>query len=170
MNGKEFEKLVKDSCTFQRMDFNRLKDAGIGLHNKGQRFTSKNICDCTISTEDNYYYVEIKKRVSSLRFDDITQYDDLVKKQAEIDKMNRIDIHCGVLVFFENTDTVWWVDILKLTDIMSTSKKVSFNSKDLLEEIGVLCKPLSWYVPEGKRVRRISMKDIEVLDPRKPIY
>ena len=69
--GKKFEALFVKSCAEQGIDTTRLKDAGWQGEKTIRRFTVKNICDFVLFNGQSLYFLELKYRSKSLRFDEM---------------------------------------------------------------------------------------------------
>ena len=122
-NGKKFEALVRKSAEQQGIDYTRLKDSGWTGEKTTRRFTSKNICDCILFINGYLHFVEIKHRVSSLRFDEITQYDELKKKWKP-----DIGVYSGVICKLK--DRFFYIDFESLEKMKERIPKLSFNADD----------------------------------------
>ena len=160
--GKKFEDLFKMSAIEQGFDYTRLKDAGyVGDKSESRRFTSKNICDCVLFGWGSLYYLELKSRASSLRFDEVTQYKALMKKEEALqgsDKTKQAD--AGVLVHFQKSDRVFYYNIMFTEQLMQDTGKKSFNVIDienLADEHPAFCFELEMFIPDGKRSKRINV-------------
>lgn len=163
--GKKFEELIKKSAKHQGLDITRLKDAGfVGDRSESRRFTSKNICDFILYAWGNLAYIEAKSRQSSLTFKDITQRNDLLKKQHSLQASHKT--RCGVagiLVEFQKTEEVYFVDSLGISLLESFTQKKSFNAKDCVQvskEYPTSIYKISKYVPEGKRSNILDLEKI----------
>ncbi|CAM0103410.1 hypothetical protein PODOV084v1_p0034 [Vibrio phage 340E47.2] len=163
MNGKGFEKLIKESCVLQGVDITRLFDAGSYVGGEqtgtGRRFTTKNICDFILFDEGKIVFVEAKHRKQSITFESITQRKGLQKKYEASSQGKLLD--CGLLVWFGNVEQCWWVHVGALDELQFITGKKSFNAKDcmkLSEEHPALCMLVDQYVPTGKRAMKLDMK------------
>ena len=147
--GKEFEKLVKLSCEEQDIDFTRLRDAGWTGEQTQRRFTIKNICDAILFYKGIIVFVEMKTRKKSLRFDDITQLDDLGKKWKPEN-----GVFSGVLCSLGNE--LSFVTYNNLLALKLNMIKKSLNHSDT-DEYGI---QIDRYVPPGKRIARLDIKHL----------
>ena len=162
--GKKFEELFKKSAIEKGYDFTRLKDAGyVGDKSESRRFTSKNICDCILFGWGSIYYLELKSRAKSLRFDEVTQEKALMKKetfiQENIDKCRSAE--AGVLVHFQQSNRVFYYCIAMTEQLKDDTGKKSFNVNDienLADEHPAFCFELDMITPVGKRTERIDVE------------
>lgn len=153
-DGKKLEATIKNACIEQDVDYTRLKDAGWRGEETTRRFTSKNICDCILFYNRTLLFAEIKHRKKSLRFDEITQLDELGKKW---DPLNYI--FSGVIC--QLNGRMFFLSWLKLNQMASEIEKKSFNDKDA-EIHGVI---IPMVKPKGKRTYRPEISEIiEMLD------
>jgi hypothetical protein len=146
MTGKEFESLVKLAAEEQGIDYTRLVDAGYNLateKSKTKRFTPKNICDCILFKQPFMFFVEVKHRKSSIRFDELKQLERLRSKHKP-----ESNIYAGFIVMVGNR--CFWLSVPTIDKIQQNTPKKSFNSGDAScygYEIGMV-------TPKGKRKPR----------------
>lgn len=157
MDGKKFEKLIKQSCEEQGVDVTRLHDAGSYVGGKqtgeGRRFTTKNLCDFIIFNHGVIAYIEAKRRDSSLTFKDITQRSALMKKH-DSNKQGDM-LRAGLFVYFAKPGECWWVPAASIDDLEKDTGKKSFNAKDCVANPS--CVKVEMFVPRGKRASRLDM-------------
>ena len=149
--GKKFEAAIKNACIEQVVDFTRLKDAGWTGEQTARRFTSKNICDCILIHGRLALFAEIKHRKGALRFDEITQLEDL-KKKWKPDEF----IFSGVICMLKGK--ISFVPTPVIEKMQSELGKKSFNSDDadfFGEEIAMIR-------PKGKRNLRPVISELMV--------
>jgi len=142
-SGKKLEELIKLAAEEQGIDYTRLKDAGWQGEKTERRFTSKNICDCILFRTPFLFFVEAKSRKTSLRFDEITQLDDLIKKHNPKDK-----VFSGVICQLKGR--MFWIVCTTIIQMRKTIGKKSFNLNDA-EHFGI---ELKMVIPKGKRKAR----------------
>ncbi len=148
-SGKKYEDLIKLPCEEQGVDYTRLKDAGWQGEQTQRRFTSRNICDCILFYRGNLFFVEAKKRAGSLRLDEITQKDDLMKKWNP-----GSGVFSGVICNLKGVDV--FVCTPDLDKIKGNTNKKSFNFKDAL----AYGYEVARVVPAGKRTPRLVMHEL----------
>ena len=163
--GKKFEELFKKSAIEQGFDYTRLKDAGyVGDKSESRRFTPKNICDCILFGYGHLFYLELKSRVSSLRFDEVTQYSALMKKEDSLQSSRKtLMASAGVVIHFQKTDRVFYYNIALTEQLMIDTGKKSFNTSDiesLASDHPSLCFELHKFIPERKRSNRINLEEL----------
>lgn len=141
--GKAFEKQIQDACAEQCVDFTRLRDAGWRGEETERRFTVKNICDAVLYYRGAILFAEMKRRQSALRFDDITQYDDLRKKWKPSE-----GVYSGV--FCELKGVIYFLTFADLEKLKAESGKQSFNGKDA----GEYGRVIEMVLPPRKRKAR----------------
>lgn len=147
--GKKFEELFKLSCEEQDIDYTRLKDAGWQGEQTQRRFTPKNICDCIVHNGKKLLFVELKSRKQSLRFDELTQLDDIRPKHRP--EKNR---YAGFLCELKG---MWFYLSVDEIDAMQASiGKKSFNTTDAVE----FGSQISSITPKGCRKARINVNGI----------
>jgi hypothetical protein len=147
--GKKFEDLIKLSALEQGIDYTRLKDSGWTGEKTTRRFTSKNICDMILFASPSIYFVEAKSRKSSLRFDEITQLDELEKKWKPDS-----DIYSGIIV--ELSGRAFWMMYPGIKNAQRMLGKKSFNQFDA-EVYGT---EIELFAPKGKRKQRLMLSFI----------
>lgn len=121
--GKQFEKEIQDACKEQDVDYTRLRDAGWRGEETERRFTVKNICDAVLYKHGIILFAEMKHRQASLRFDEITQADELAKKW----KPNQ-GVYSGV--FCRLKGSVYFLSYEQLKRMEKLTSKKSFNRDD----------------------------------------
>ena len=149
--GKKFEDNVKQACVEQDIDYTRLKDAGWQGEKTQRRFTSKNICDCILFKDGVILYCEIKHRKGALRFDEITQLDELEKKWKPIS-----GVFSGVLAMLKGK--IFYINTNNIIAMRNRIGKKSFNSSDAAD-FGVQVEMIT---PKGKRKPRPNM--VQIMD------
>lgn len=162
--GKKFEELFKLSAIEQGYDYTRLKDAGfVGDKSSSRRFTPKNICDCIVFGNRQIYFLELKSRKSALRFDEITQIEDLKNKCKSLMSPHTHGGSAGVLVHFQDTDRVFYYYAMITDQLESDCGKKSFNTRDMIalsDKHPSLCFELTKFIPTGKRKARIDLSPL----------
>ncbi len=157
--GKKFEALFVKSCAEQGIDTTRLKDAGWQGEKTIRRFTVKNICDFVLFNGQSLYFLELKYRSKSLRFDEITQREALKKKENSFSVDVTPFASCGVVVCLSGR--VFYIHVHFLDELEFITGKKSFNAKDcesLSEEHPAFCREFRLEVPAGKRAERIMIE------------
>lgn len=147
--GKKFEDDIKKACIEQGIDYTRLRDAGWRCEETERRFTIKNICDCILYFGGVILFAEMKHRKQSLRFDEITQLDDLKKKWNP-----GAGVFSGVFCML-NGD-IYFLSYQNIIDMRAELGKKSFNGNDALH-YGLVVK---MFVPNGKRAQRPDVQAI----------
>lgn len=160
-SGKKFEELIKLSANEQGIDYTRFKDAGfVGDKSESRRFTPKNICDCLLFAFGKLYYLEAKSRVQSLRFDEITQRDALVKKQMSLSCSNITTTgQAGVIIYFQKENRYFYINVVFLEQLESDCGKKSFNGKDVVslsDKHPDFVFEIKTFIPKGKKKERID--------------
>jgi len=141
--GKKFESVIKNACIEQGVDYTRLKDAGWQGEETTRRFTSKNICDCILFYSRKLVFAEIKHRKGALRFDEITQLDELKKKWKPENY-----IYSGVICQLKGE--ISFVSTPTIELMQKELGKKSFNSTDAAS-FGM---EIAMVKPHGKRNER----------------
>ena len=149
LTGKKFEAEIKAACIEQGIDFTRLKDAGWQGEKTQRRFTSKNICDCILFKDGVILFCEVKHRKGALRFDEITQLDELEKKW----KPSK-GVFSGVLAMLKGK--IFYINTNNIIAMQNRIGKKSFNSTDA-GEFGI---ELEMITPKGKRKPRPNMDQV----------
>ena len=156
--GKKFEELFKKSAIEQGFDVTRLKDAGfVGDKSESRRFTPRNICDFVLFRDGRLFYCELKRREKSLRFDELTQQKDLVKK--DLSEVNGVD--AGYVISMAGD--VWWINAGLIEQLEQDTGKKSFNTRDLINlslEHPCFCFGVGLFIPKGKRAQRINLENL----------
>ena len=150
-SGKKFEDLFKLSCQEQDIDCTRLKDAGFMRAEKSEhkRFTTKNICDFIVHNGKSLLFLELKSRKQSLRFDELTQIDDIKPKHRP--EKNR---YAGFLC--EIKGRWFYASVDAINNMQSYLDKKSFNAGDCEK----FCIQIGSVLPKGCRKERINIKGI----------
>jgi len=141
--GKKFEEDIKKACIEQGIDYTRLRDAGWRGEETERRFTIKNICDCILFFGGAILFAEMKHRKQSLRFDEITQLDDLEKKWNP-----GVGVYSGVFCMLKGG--IYFLSYQNIIDMRAELGKKSFNSNDA-HHYG---SSVEMIVPKGKRAPR----------------
>lgn len=164
MDGKGFEKLIQDSCHINGIDCVRLRDAGYRGEQTERRFTIKNICDFIIFNGEKVFKVEVKKRKSSCRFDELTQLSSLIK---EFERVCDYEISEKVaevfIVYFESLGSAFVIYATMIDELKSMCGKKSFNTKDLeilSDEHPAFCYELEFYIPKRRRKLYLNMNGL----------
>ncbi|BAQ84252.1 hypothetical protein [uncultured Mediterranean phage uvMED] len=154
MNGKQFEQLLKESALKQGLFYLRLKDAGfVGDKSDQRRFTPRNVADCVVFDSNIMAILELKKRNSSIRFDELTQYKDMIKCNP-----NNVDnVKVAFIVCFGDVNKVWWIDIKAIDKLKAIGKK-SFNAKDCASLLSNDIYPIKTFIPARARKARLDIK------------
>ena len=147
--GKKFEAVIKNACIEQGVDYTRLKDAGWQGEQTTRRFTSKNICDCILFFKRTLLFAEIKHRNGALRFDEITQLDELKKKWNP-----EAYIYSGVICQLKGE--ISFVPTPAIESMQKELGKKSFNSTDA-DAFGI---EVNMIKPQGKRNLRPVVSDL----------
>ena len=145
--GSKFEALVKKSCIEQGVDFTRFRDAGWTGETTTRRFTIKNICDCLFLFEQCAVFIEIKTRKKSIRFDEITQLDDLGKKWKPDEH-----IYSGIIA--KLNERSFFLSYSDLICMQSEIEKKSFNDKDA----DIYGMEMPTFIPPRARTNRFDIQ------------
>lgn len=156
--GTVFQELIMLSAERCDMACIRLRDAGYrGEQTTERRFTIRNIADFIVYNDFRLLVLEAKSRKTSLAFEDITQLPDL-QRQARMHRDRYLSrASSGVLVEFQNTNQVFWVQADAVSLLQKELGKKSFNAKDLLH-YGF--NPVRTYLPQGKRKAHLLLSCI----------
>lgn len=161
MNGKQFEKLIQDSCAYHHIDCVRLKDAGWMGEKTERRFTIRNICDFIVFNGFKLYKIEAKKRETSCRFDDLTQLKALTKEFKKVEPYRIAGLISELfVVYFQNHKRVFAIQATIIDELKHQTGKKSFNLKDLealQNEHPLFCYEIRLEVPAGKRKALLRM-------------
>ena len=131
MNGHEFEKWFSDSCAKSKVLAYKLPNTGWQGKTEGRRFTPKNICDFVVHNGEKTIYTELKRRNKSVRFDELSQYDRLMKRYLMAVDFRLEDVVLyGFLIHFANGGT-YWVHVEGMRLLKNHLGKKSFNENDI---------------------------------------
>ena len=147
MDGKDFEKLLQESCELQFVDCTRLRDAGWQGEQTQRRFTIKNICDFILFSDGCIVYTECKHAKDRLELSRLTQQPDLMKKIGQ----STPNLYAGYLLHISG-DTYF----ISATAIAGYKEKKSINKADA-QSLGV---SVRHYVPHGKRKERLDIESL----------
>ena len=147
--GKKFEAEFKQACIEQNIDYTRLKDSGWQGETTTRRFTVKNICDCILFKNGVILFAELKHRKGALRFDEITQLDDLEKKWKPSE-----GVFSGVVAKLKGI--IYFIPTEQILLMRDHINKKSFNAGDA-EEYGY---KLIMFKPKGKRKERALFSEL----------
>ena len=147
--GKKFEADIKQAAIEQGIDYTRLKDAGWQGEQTQRRFTSKNICDCILFLDGVILFAELKHRNQSLRFDEITQLDELEKKWKPSS-----GVYSGVMAMLKGK--IFYIPTNKIISMRYRIGKKSFNAKDA----GEWGEEIEMIKPKGKRKLRPNLRQV----------
>ena len=149
--GKEFEKLIQDSCSLQNIDCTRLKDAGYTGEQTTRRFTITNICDFIIFDGHTLLKLEAKhtqgKNIPLTRLKQLTRL--ITASQTTLGNVRQ-----GFIMRFD--DNIYYIHAEDLDKLVSTTTKKSLNEG----EISANGLQVLEYVPKGKRNARIDIKEM----------
>lgn len=140
-NGKDFEKLIKDSSEQMDIDFTRFIDAGYLSRALSQvlkrlqiyepnfnvmsRFAPSNICDCLLLYRGVSVFCEAKSYQSAIPFKDIRQRKRLPEKWKP-----EKGVLSGLVCFFRNKDCYYFIPQPMIDAIEIGCGKKSFNAND----------------------------------------
>lgn len=132
-SGKIFENLITESCDILGLDCTRLRDAGYRGEETERRFTVKNICDFLIFNGSCLLYLEAKVRKFSIKFDDLTQLESLLKKQGK-ERATGVNVQTGFLFNFSGRKF-----FMRAIDVQSLSESIGKKSMNVhdVEKHGV---------------------------------